>query len=72
MSTRERVRERVDAPLTQRVVIAGTTFTVLDLFIAVAVSAMESQVRRDRDDDGETVRALLTEVRELRTAPADS
>ncbi|WP_207954126.1 hypothetical protein [Saccharopolyspora elongata] len=40
---------------------------------------MESQVGRDREDDGETVRELLTEirelraeVRELRAAPAES
>ncbi|KAA5830491.1 ion transporter [Saccharopolyspora hirsuta] len=47
--------------------IAVTTFTVLNLFIAVAVSAMESQVGKERDDDGETVRQLLGEVRELRS-----
>ncbi|MEU6262167.1 ion transporter [Saccharopolyspora shandongensis] len=59
--------------------IAVTTFTVLNLFIAVAVSAMESQVGREREDDGETLRELLTEirelraeVRELRAAPAES
>ncbi|MBB5158564.1 ion transporter [Saccharopolyspora phatthalungensis] len=49
--------------------IAITTFTVLNLFIAVAVSAMESQVSREREsggDDGENVRQLLAEIRELR------
>ncbi|MER7013541.1 ion transporter [Saccharopolyspora sp. NPDC000359] len=47
--------------------IAVTTFTVLNLFIAVAVSAMESQVSKEQDDDGAAVRQLLGEVRELRT-----
>lgn len=49
--------------------IAVTTFTVLNLFIAVAVSAMESQVgreRRSREQDPDTVGELLAEVRELR------
>ncbi|MFR9727688.1 ion transporter [Saccharopolyspora sp. MS10] len=59
--------------------IAVTTFTVLNLFIAVAVSAMESQVGREerpaadraavQDLLGE-VRALRAEVRELRETPA--
>ncbi|RKT88581.1 voltage-gated sodium channel [Saccharopolyspora antimicrobica] len=49
--------------------IAVTTFTVLNLFIAVAVSAMESQVSKEReehDDSAETVQDLLGEVRGLR------
>nr|WP_246331203.1 ion transporter [Saccharopolyspora hordei] len=46
--------------------IAVTTFTVLNLFIAVAVSAMESQISEERDDSAETVQQLLGEVRGLR------
>lgn len=50
--------------------IAVTTFTVLNLFIAVAVSAMESHVGHERrlheQDTGDTVGELLAEVRELR------
>ncbi|MGW1681860.1 ion transporter [Saccharopolyspora sp. NPDC002376] len=48
--------------------IAITTFTVLNLFIAVAVSAMESQVGRQQpeQEEPETMRQLLDEVRQLR------
>ncbi|WP_190813151.1 ion transporter [Saccharopolyspora pogona] len=51
--------------------IAITTFTVLNLFIAVAVSAMESQVGRERESsedsaEGEAVQQLLAEIRQLR------
>lgn len=50
--------------------IAITTFTVLNLFIAVAVSAMESQVaheRRQQDREDKTaLDALHTEIRQLR------
>lgn len=45
--------------------IAVTTFTVLNLFIAVAVSAMEAQVAAEREPDP-TTQQLLGEVRELR------
>lgn len=49
--------------------IAITTFTVLNLFIAVAVNAMQSQVAREPDTDtttGQSVQELITEVRALR------
>ncbi|MDA3631124.1 ion transporter [Saccharopolyspora oryzae] len=50
--------------------IAVTTFTVLNLFIAVAVSAMEAQVSHERaeqqEDGGDVVQQLLGEVRGLR------
>jgi voltage-gated sodium channel len=54
--------------------IVITGFTVLNLFIAVAVSAMESQVHErdaaeeaeDRADLDATLRSILTELRELR------
>ncbi|WP_243793740.1 ion transporter [Saccharopolyspora gloriosae] len=53
------------------VYIAVTTFTVLNLFIAVAVSAMETQVgQEDRqrvEDEHATMAALLAEVQQLRT-----
>lgn len=51
------------------VYIGITTFTVLNLFIAVAVNAMESQVAQEREadrDDDEALQPVLTEVRELR------
>ncbi|WP_460960398.1 ion transporter [Parasphingorhabdus pacifica] len=51
--------------------IGITTFTVLNLFIAVAVNAMESQVdqeeQRENVEIDQNVRSLLGEVRELRT-----
>lgn len=49
--------------------ISVTTFTVLNLFIAVAVSAMEAQMRRERgreEENGETAQRLLVEIRDLR------
>ncbi|OLF09731.1 ion transporter [Actinophytocola xinjiangensis] len=50
--------------------IVVTTFTVLNLFIAVAVSAMEAQTSRrtapQPEDDEPTLAAVLAELRELR------
>lgn len=48
--------------------IVITTFTVLNLFIAVAVSAMEAQTARhpEPDEDQPTLAAVLAELRELR------
>ena len=43
------------------------TFMVLNLFIAVVVNAMQSQVSADLKDEGEAhTRAILDEVRSLR------
>jgi len=43
------------------------TFMVLNLFIAVVVNAMQSQVSADLKDEGEAhTRAILDEVRALR------
>lgn len=54
--------------------IAITTFTVLNLFIAVAVSAMEDEVSRERElkeKHHALVQQLLTEVQELRDEVRD-
>ncbi|MCC5697611.1 ion transporter, partial [Klebsiella pneumoniae] len=54
--------------------IAITTFTVLNLFIAVAVSAMEDEVSRERElkeKHHDLVQQLLTEVQELRDEVRD-
>ncbi len=54
--------------------IAVTTFTVLNLFIAVAVSAMEAQVgeehRKHHGEDRSAHATLLAEIRELRAEVA--
>ncbi|WP_233576433.1 ion transporter [Saccharopolyspora rhizosphaerae] len=47
--------------------IAVTTFTVLNLFIAVTVSAMRSQVAREHEiAEGNQTALLLAEIRQLR------
>ncbi len=47
--------------------IIVTTFTVLNLFIAVAVSAMQAQMPRHHEDEqGAALAEILAELRELR------